>query len=201
MFPYLGPIVVLLGGPAAGAAGPPAAAPTTVGEVYGLLGYRPRKLGEPHPLLVMGPRAFPALERIITDPETKPLAAANALAVAGAIPGGRGRFLDLAVACLAHEDGGVRWSAVEFVGRHGGEADLVPVVPLLDDDDLVVRVSAAKALEDAGGRRALVAMDGWLRTADRNSYPPDDIARVRKHRAALAARLARQAPPPREAKR
>lgn len=182
-------------------AGPTEAAPATEDEVYRLLIPRPRKAGEPHPLLLLGDRAFPALEKIITDPTTKPIAVANALSVVKSIPGDRGRFVDLAAERLAHPEVDIRWAAVGVVGRLGGDADLAPVVPLLDDDDLTVRALAAEALESAGGKRALVAMDGWLRVAARNSYPPDDIARVRKHRDALAARLAKQAPPPRPVER
>lgn len=147
-------------------------------------------------LAEMGPAAFPALEAIITDPGSKPLHVGRALAILRDIDADRRRFLDAAIGRLTDPIGGVRSQAVRLLGRIGGDADLLPVVPLLDDDELLVRTGAAEALVEAGGKRTLAALNVWLWVADgRRIEDPDQVKRVREARDALAERLKKADPP------
>lgn len=176
-------------------ADPPPVPPADVGAIRLLLTGIEFK-DQYRDLVEMGPAAFPAFEAIITDPGSKPTHVARELVVLRNVDADRRRFLDPAIGRLTDPIGTVRWHAVRLLGRIGSDADLLPVVPLLDDDELLVRAGAAEALVEAGGKRTLAALNVWLWVADgRRIDDPDQVQRAREARDALAERLKKADPP------
>lgn len=103
-------------------------------------------------------------------------------------------WLHAAFARTADDDPAVRVAALRVLADLGGADDLGSAVGLLDDVDAKVYEAAVAAVVKAGGDRALVALDVWLRVAaDWGIVNSERVVRIRKGRDELAERLKKPA--------
>src|SRR5262249_19781688 len=127
----------------------------------------------------LGVRAFPAYEVVLADRRSHPNEVTQACRFIMEIQTDRRRFVPLAVRRLSAADGmisedleiaadergwaywrtRVRWGAVGLLGAIGDERDAAHLVPLLSEEESVLRYAAASALADLGGWPELEAMD------------------------------------------
>jgi hypothetical protein len=147
-------------------------------------------------LIKMGERAFPAFEAILADPESDPGHVARIFVVLMAVDADRRRFLDPTVMRLADPNDDVRSRAVRLLALIGSEKEAPSVVALLSDKEWTNAIAAAKTLAAIGDRRAVAAMDVWLKASGRQADRTEDADAelreyVAKYRDELKQRLDR----------
>ncbi len=107
-------------------------------------------------------KAFPALDKLLADPKTKPGDIRAILLRVKATDGERGVFVPRALACLSHDDVDVRIAALGLLQVIGTKTDTSPVVALLSDESQIVVDLACETLATIGGENDLIAMDIWF---------------------------------------
>jgi HEAT repeat protein len=185
---------------------PPAPPPPTVAEVRAVAPLAcptgaPADRRRLQAVLDRGTAAFPAYEAILADPASTHDDLEGVLNMVRRTDAPKERFLPLVVPLLAHRNWSMRRSAILLLEQIGTPEEGSILIALLSDEaGNPVRSPAARALAATGGRRELIAMDLWLRSAAIND--PNDttlLDHVKECRDKLEMRL-KESPPPKDTK-
>lgn len=130
----------------------------------------------------------PAFRAILADPNSEPQKVSGTFAILINVKIHELAFTELAIRRLTDTNSGVRSESLRYLERFGGLEESSKILPLLCDNDMIVRYLAARVIAKLGVQSDLTTIDAWLK----NGKLPQDgeyLIHVKKCRDELEKRL------------